>query len=468
VADVLRISRDKSLLGISVGERSMRIAEVTFGADFEHRAVATEFPYPPGVSLDQPGPLGEALAALLQSRDMRTRRVIFGVPAKWLITRPYLMPPTDPQTAARALWLHASEEIPAELGPMAFDVAGQSSASKSTHLLLMGLQQNWLDRLTSLADAAKLIIAGVMPTAAAMVAASQRQSATAMTLLLHLDSAELLWTDDGHICSLRHIGSPAAVPALVAELRRATAIPEPFAPNHASPQHLLVWDEIGLEPAAFNALRDAANMPVTKADPSWAGARVVRADQNRAGFCAVSLALAARAGAGINFLHPRLQRPREKHPHGRLFWLSAAAAAALLIALAIFADLASLQHRVAAADAEYTQLVPAYAEAKTFVTNAEFAQSFQSRRPVCVACLRDLTLAVAPDDQTFFTSFSLRAELTGEVAGRSTGERNILGLVDRLNASGRFANVSLKVEPHGARESGDVNFSLTFSYVPES
>src|ERR1700722_18398722 len=89
--------------------------------------------------------------------------------------------------------------------------------------------------------------------------------------------------------------------------------------------------------------------------------------------------------------------------------------------------------------------------ARRFVANTQFAETFQSHTPRCVACLRDLTTAVAQDSQTYFTSFTLRGDTTGEIAGRSDSERSVLNLIDKLKAGGQFTNVNLRMDTRAAR-----------------
>src|ERR1700722_6406040 len=168
VAPMLSIGRARPLLGICIGERALRVAQVTLGGSAGPVARTAEFPYPPGVGLAQPDELGKALAYFLQWHGFTSRRAILGVPAKWLITRSHRMPPADAKTAADVLWLRASEEIPQELGPMVFDFAGEPSVAAPTNLLLAGLQKQRLDRLLIFAAAAELKVMSVTPTAVAL------------------------------------------------------------------------------------------------------------------------------------------------------------------------------------------------------------------------------------------------------------------------------------------------------------
>lgn len=469
---MLRVGSQMPLLGISLGEKSLRVAQAMHGADFEQGARIAEFPYPAGVTFEKAAELsgippagaapagapsggfafGRALAHFLQWHGFTARRAVFGIPAKWLICKPYLMPPADPQTANQIMWLHATEEIPTELGAMAFDVVGNSSRTDSTNLLLIGLQRRRLDLITDLAKGAKLKIAGVMPSGCALAAATAPHLDQSLILSMQLENAELIHRDGARVSLIRYIGSAAPGSkggpngTILAELRRTAAGMNSKNPtkNIAS---LVLWDDAGLEPPAMEALSEAANMPVVPAKAQWVDVSHPDSPEIGKGMCAIALALAAQTEDSIvDFLHPTLKPPEEKLKRGKIFWLSVAAATAALVGLAMFVDLANLQRQVSAADDRLDLLNPAMETARRFVANTQFAETFQSSTPRAMTCLRDLTVAVEQDGQTYFTSFTLRGDTTGEIAGRSNSERSVLNLIDKLKADGRFSNLNLRMD----------------------
>ena len=111
------------------------------------------------------------------------------------------MPPADAATAASVLWLHASENVPSELGPMIFDFAGESSLTEPTHLLLLGLKQVWMDRLNAIAKSARLKIMAVRPSGEAIAAATSP----------HLENGLILSLYGLLILNLRDLNSISAI-----------------------------------------------------------------------------------------------------------------------------------------------------------------------------------------------------------------------------------------------------------------
>ncbi|HUB23885.1 MAG TPA: hypothetical protein VL992_00550, partial [Tepidisphaeraceae bacterium] len=426
---------DKSgLLGISLGERGCLVAEVKSAAGGAPQARIAEFSYPTEIALADAEAFGKALATFLDWHGITIRRVVFGVPSKWLICKPYDMPPTDAETAANVLWLHATEIVPAELGEMIFDYAGETSPTESTRLLLLGLQKRWMERLAVIAKAARLKIMAVRPCGTAIGAATAPHVNHGMILSLFPEHAELISQEGGRIRSLRHLGPVSNLAPLLAELRRATAV------SSADGGSLVLWDELGLDAKSMEALRGSVPMPVVEARPHWVDVEYVTPGSVHKGLTAIALTWTERFGKrqSADFLHPRLSPPRAQRLRGPRFWLSAAAAAIVLLGIACLGDLASLQHEIASADDQLQKLAPAVERAQRFVANTEFARSFQSRNPRYLACIRDLTVALSQDNQTYFNSFNLRTDMTGEVIGRSSAEQNVVNLIDKLGAGGQF------------------------------
>ena len=80
------------------------------------------------------------------------------------------------------------------------------------------------------------------------------------------------------------------------------------------------------------------------------------------------------------------------------------------------------------------------------------------------AAIRDLTLMLPPEGQTYLTSFHLGANMKGEFAGRSQSDQDVLNLLEKLNAGGHFADLRRKLDARG--NGTEVLFSVTFRYLP--
>jgi hypothetical protein len=470
-APIFSLGRSEKLLAISVGERVLWVAEMTWDADAAPHSRVAEFVYSPDSTLDDAERLGGELANFLSAQNLSTRRVVFGVPAKWLIVEPYEMPPADAETASNVLWLHATERVMPALGPMVFDFMGDSCPTEPRTLLLVGLQRRWRERLMALAAGAGLKVVGITPIGTAVGAATSRHVRTSLIALFGPGGLELIDQKGQYTRSIHYIRSNGSPQPVIAELRRAAAA---RSLDSDSQEHgrrdLVLWDDIGMEPEFLNAVRQSASLPITEARGQWVGVSESGASDGVKGLSAVALTLNRRTAAcpSIDFLRPRLgpsKRERWRRPG---VWLPWAVAAVVLIALAGLMDMLSIQKQISGLDNQLQAMQPALDVARPYVATMQFAESFGATRPRYLACIGDLTQALPPDGQTYLISFNLRTDMKGEVFGNSTNEQNVLNFRDKLNASGRFADLMCKLDARETRgNANNVSFSITFVYLPQ-
>lgn len=525
--------RARQVLGIAVGEHRLSVAQLTLG-NGSPAAIAppAEFVYPPDLSLEHPQSLGAALREFLAQQGWPGPRVVLGVAAKWLICKGVAIPPAEDSTARQLLWVQASAQVPADLGPFSFDYLGDADPSEPRELLLLGLGRRWRDRLVAMAQSAGLKVMAIRPTPATLARAATPHSDRSLVVCAAAEGFDVLIQQHRRTASLRHVGPISAVQPLAAQLRRMLAAPAAVAgpqPGQPSPpqrawDRLIVWDEVGLPTAVWTAIESAAaELPVVRGQLSWLGQDFLQPSAANAaatgsggseaasgtsstslalaaGAAAVALALSARPGSGngADFLHPRLAPPVEHHVPRRTLWLSAAVAAGVIAAVAIGAtiDLAVVGRQVSQADAQLQSLQPALAVARPAVARLQLASSFQTGSEWFLACLGDLALAVPEDGRTYLTSFNLNAEMAGSAAGRATSQQDVLSLLDKLRAARRFGRIKCKLDEHPSRRrsaapapadgnggapggsgapaggaappAADVTFSISFSYLPRT
>ncbi len=451
MTSLVQIGRAKRVLGISLGERSLLVAEVNADGQAAADARIAEFTYPTGVTLVDGPALGQALGKFLEERGFSARRVIFGVPARWLIIKTHTIPPTDEESARELLFLHVSEEVASDLGPMVFDFLGSSSSTESANVLLVGLQKRWMDRLAELAKAGALKIAAVTAAGLAIGQATARNVQNAFALWVRSDGVELIRMDGSRTWSLRHIGSSASVQPLIVELRRSAAVG--LRESADTPNNLVLWDDAGLPPGFHEALRSSAGMDLLDAKPAWVGATTSVEPETHSGLSAAALTLPIRAGQrpSVDFLHPRLAQSKKPPLYRRTAWLSGTAAVILLAVAVAIGDIAHIQHQIDKSDRQLLKLQPALARATPFVNAMQFIESFRCGNPRYIACLRDLDTALPGDGQTYLVSFNLQSDMRGEVTGRSVNDQSVLNLVDKLRADGRFASLNSRLDPPATR-----------------
>jgi hypothetical protein len=452
------------VLGVSLGDRAATVAEVAWDGQGPRVSRAAEYRYPTGVTADDAEAIGAGLGAFLREHRFQGRQAIAGLPLKWLICRGQQLPPADAQTAAAMLRLRAEAESAAELGDMVFDFAGRTSEAAPSHVLLTGLPRKRLDAVGAMATAAGLTLQAVTACGLALGAATISAAGGAtdrLVLWVRADGAELLAIENGQVRLTRHLGSAAAgVPGLIAELRRASAV----LPTSSGERELIVWDDVGLDAAALDAVGAALGRSAARGDPNRLGA-TVEAETAPGAAPAIALALSANRPAGVDFLHPRIVAAQRRGVSRRVVWLSTAAAVVVLVGALAYADLSALERQVAATNQQLTRLDPAYRLAKPFVTDMQYVESFRSGRPLYLTCLRDVTEVLPEGGQVYLTGFTLRANMNGDLSGRAAGTQDVLNLLEKLNASGRFTGLRRKIDARGT--GNEVSFYLTFTYVPK-
>lgn len=470
--------RSKKALGISLGEKSLLIAQVASDPAGPQVTRVAEFVYPEGVSLEDAAALGAALKEFLSSSGFTARRTCIGVPAKWLVVRPHQIPPTDPETAVSLLAIQAEAHRLPELGEIAYDFIGKSSETEATTALLMGLPNRWLDRIAQLADAARLDVAAVTPCTTVLGAATAATVQRPLVLSVRAEGAELAAVDAGQTRFLRHLGSAVMAPPLGMELRRSLAmLPPGFASGNGHAGHapgtepasrIVLWDDVGLDAAALNTLEQSLGIGVVRGDLPTLGGRGCALPDGRVGGSAVALAFALleHKKPAIDFLHPRLAPPKASKVPRRVFWISSAVAASLLIVALAYADLLSLQHQVDDLGGQFHQLQPTLQLARPYVERMRYAESFRTADPRVLACLCDVASALPSDQKTYLTGFRLQDNMQGELSGRSDNVNDAIAMIDTLNTlNKRFSDIKRSFDGRG--NGGGVSFKVTFVYLPK-
>jgi hypothetical protein len=353
---------------------------------------------------------------------------------------------------------------------MVFDYAGETSESASSNVLLVGVPRRRVEGVRALAAAAGLNVVAVTPSAMALAGATAVAEG-GLVLSIRADGAELVARDGGQVRLMRHLGTATSGAGFVAELRRAGAVLAAGAREQGAGAELIVWDEVGLDDGALAAMGAAVGMPMARGDVGTLGVAVEASGEAGAGAVSVSASAVALAVLGarrpaVDFFHPRIVAPATGGVSRRVVWLSTAAAVAVLVGALAYADLSKLERQVAETEQQLKQLDPAYKLAKPFVADMKYVESFQASGPRDLACLRDVTAALPEGGQAYLTGFLLRANMQGELVGRAATSQDVMNLLEKLNAGGRFGGLRRKIDARGT--GNDVSFFVTFTYVPQA
>ncbi len=486
----LKPTRNKKILGLALGERSLLAAEVVAaeGRPQVHRLA--EMIYPEGISLEQPAELAKALSHFLKDNEFATRAAVIGIPLKWLVVKPKEVPPADDATVAQLLRLEAESEFSTELKDLVYDFAGEpAQGSASRTVLLAATPKKYIDAIETLCDGARLQPLAIMPSAMAL--GSITGSALKRDVLVLASGAgasELSSQRQATATSVRNLRPSNPQPPFVSELRRAVST----LGTSNGHSEMILWDATELDAAS---LGEQIGLSIRRGDLDTLGVESGGAGINGQGpkfASAVALALSGMdAGASsIDFLHSRLAPPKEHHiPRWAYF---ASAAAALLIAFGIYAylDLSKEEQVLAGLQSQIDGQSAKVGQAKDFVYKATLAQYWHNATPRYLDCMRDLNSLIPEDGQTYATSLEIKAEppptsngtnqpgpvpnaedhqtLYVSLQGHTGAIESVTALEDRMR---RSPTVFKDIRPGGEAKvprSDEYTFSIAYGYEPPS
>ena len=476
--------RGNKILGLAIGQRSILIAELNLGAGGVQLSRSAEFSYAGAASLDNPAALGLALGEFLKSEQFTSRTAVFGVPARWVVTRAKEVPPVDPTLAADLLRMQSAAEFSSELKDLIYDYAGQTSASVPTNVLLAAMPRQYLTALETIADAARLTLIAVTPTSMALAAAAAGDDGESLVLSITRSAAELTVRRGKTPSLLRHIGATSTgVNALVAgEVRRASL---QFNGNGKSPSgvgngqpsgHIVVWDDLGGDVAAGRSYTETLG-PTARAG-RWAdlGVAAAAADAAPSAPYAAATALAALAardaGLPLDLLHSRLA-PISKSRIGRATAMAIGAGVLVVFAfVAGYVNLHRMETDLADRKQHLAEMSKGRKDIEAQVAMIQHAQGWHAEAPRFIGCLRDLTLAMPDDSRVFVTGFTLADSMKGGASGKAGSPANVQLIGERLKASGHFQDVKTSFDVKDSRTGADarsgqeVSFTINFLFVP--
>jgi hypothetical protein len=489
----LKPLRQKKVLGIVIGERSMLAAEVIAGGDRPQVRRLAEMVYPEGITLSEPAELARAVVHFLKDNQFGTRAAVIGIPLKWIVVKPKEVPPADDETVAQLLRLEAEQEFSTELKDLVYDFAGDSvTAGKNRTVLLAATSKKHIDAIETLCEGARLQVLAITPSALALGTMTGAGSQSDV-LVLSVGSAgsELSSQRQSSAMAIRSLRPAMPQAPFVSELRRAVST----LPTVEGGREMVLWDGAGMD---ADNLRKQLGVNIRAGELGALGVDASQTGVNGQGAkfaAAVALGLSAIGDScpAIDFLHSRLAPP-DQHKIPRWSYL-AVAAAVLLIVLGVFAynDLNDQQALVDAAQAKIDKQKPQVTAAQDFVAKATTAQYWHAGDPRYLYCMRDLEQLIPRDNQTYAISWEIRAQtpplnapanqnsaaappsadseraLLVTLQGHTPNMESVTTLVDLMHHSpDKFKDVNIGSQQKVGR-TNEWSFTISFGYLaPES
>lgn len=477
----MKTIRNNKLLGIAVGDKALLVAEVSCSGNRCEVAAAGQFNFGPGQSLQQPEALGQSFGDFLKERGFSTRKAVFGLPAKWILSKSKEVPAADERTVADMLRLQVEGDAMPELKDLVFDFTGHLSQREGA-VLLVGTPRKHLDQIAAFAEAARITPVAITASVAALASATNRARKDALVLSLTQSGAELAVQHGGFPSSMRHIGSTSGggAPLLIGELRRAASSLSrnghdngnglsygSASTNGNSRRDLVLWDDLdsnndsGL--ATCRTAGESAGLNVVDGELSSIGVSATGSSGALRG-TAVAVALAAEAiqnRLAIDFLHTRLTPPKEQRVDQRI--IIGVAAGVILVALIVAAwwDVHSRQSQLDAIKGRDDAIATRVQDAQAFVAKVDFADKFHADQAHGADCLVELTNLLDNDRLTYVTSFTLHDTRKGVLSGKSQNGASVVSLLQKLNLNKHFHDVELLDD---RETTNGVSFSISFVF----
>ena len=452
----MAVKRHNKILGVSVGERSMLIADVAAGEKPDVRKLA-EFVYPEGTTLADAAQMGPALADFLKRQGISTTTTVIGLPAKWLVVKSKEVPPTDPATLADMLRLQAESDFSSELKDLVYDYAGTGP------VLLVATQKKYVDSAAAVCEAAGLNAVGVTSSAMALADATGGD----MVLAVSATGAELT---GAHGSSIKHLRGPATERAFVGELRRAVST----IPSNGGGRELTLWDGVGLN---ATTLSGDLGFPVRSAMLASMGVKSPNAT-GEAKFAPAALAALGEKPLGVDFLDSKLAVDTSR-TIPRWAWIAAVAAVVLIVAgVMAYRDLGNQEAEVLTMKTKLDGMASTITSAEQFVSRVTFASGWRIADPRYLACLRDITEKVPDDNQTYGTRLQIHeatrtvsgkttrtGDLTGSFFGKTSDQELVQKVIEQLKANPAFTELSFG-EMKVTGRTRETSFEIKFVYRP--
>lgn len=468
----------RSILGIAIDEDGLLCAQVTTGGGRLTVQRVARMGFDDNTSFDQPEMLGERLRAFLKQHHIAASAAAIGLPAKWLIAQQHEVPPATAQQAAAILRLRAERMAVHDNHQMVFDYIGDADPNQPSRVLVVGMLQSRLDQVSAACRKAGLTPVTALPTA--MAVSRSFASDGRPTVVISRRTADVAWETASGARLLRHVGSSVGgeaatagdVATLASELRRTLVLNPSLGP---APSAMRVWKDHELSGADVAALSERSGMAAEPIDARYLAQTAIAPDALNgdaarltadAYIPAIAVALCSVSEQpAANFYQSRLAPPKPQRINRRMVtWIGVAVAAVLALVL-FWADVQSRERRADTLTKEFASKDKQIIAAQTRLDRFGYGRTYFERRPPVLDCMADLSAAFPANSSIWATRLMLRDNRNGQVTGQATDQQTVLGVLGRMQQSGKFDNVQLREMQAAPGQGNTISFSLSFTYI---
>jgi len=443
------------LLGLAFDGQSIDIAEIRVEAGTPRVVRQTSMLITLPLSLDQPTPLGAALAAHLKREGIQARHAIAGISARAVSARSRTAPAAaTAQAKADIVRLSIEREAGAAASELVADFVEGPVHDQQQHLLLITSRRRHVVAITQCLHAAGITLDALTVTPLEL---GSRAS----------DAGTLLYvTPDGVEATSHHGGRPISLTRIAVDLANvddhalAGAVSRAFS---VSPSRTLngharlpgVW--VKASPLCPAGAADRVQNTLGER-------RIVMPTNDVSPAAALALSAVGDRMPMVDLIHSRLAEAPVAGVSPLKRW-SIIGAILLISCIAIAAY--AMHERGRSLDelqAEHARLAPAAQRLQAIRVQTRAVGPWFDDRPNYLLCLAALTECFPTAGSIRATSIRLDEQFAGVVQCRAESRGRMLELLQRMQSDARFDHVRLRDSSQADRAGGDVGFEITFSF----
>ncbi len=466
----------RHILGLAIDDTGVVATELRIQSGRAEVRRTGELLWGQELTADSVRPLGQRLHQFLREQGFTAKRAVVGLAAKWVLTKEVDAPGASPEVLAGMLSIQAERAFSMDADELVFDYCGRTSATEKSPILLLAARRQIVHQIKDLTEAAGLHVQSMTLSALACSKALSEGGLTSWYGLYARPTYCEFWAQlDGSPRFIKHVpmgknGTPAGYADLLASTIERLMLLSPV-PGQAPPYAITAYDACGLPEGCLEGLGRRLG-PQIKVSNGRAGllskGLVLRdhPDQARAiAAAAVALTAVGPQKPLVDFLHPRVGAKKAVSHKRMIVWGAGVAAACVLGLGVVLAIWHGYRSDIAASNAWLKENEAQITAAREFVDRNKYADSWLSREPQFLECLKGLTTAFPEEPYLWASSLALNENGTGSVVGKTTSETSFHEMLDKIKQDDReFADIKMMYLREGGRDSREKEFAINFKY----
>ncbi len=460
----------KKILGLAIDEKGIFAADMYHEEDGFRVKNTAHMEFPEGISLNNPGRLGELLGQLLKEKRFSSKKTVIGIPAKWIMIRGKEMPPSSEASVAGILKIHAEHEFSINSGELVIDYTGNISSDNSSRLFLGAVLRKNYENVLETARSAGLNVTSVTVSSMALrdiLCRHYRKSFPDYFICLRPDYAEVLVSDNEQVTDIKQVQTDRKNGSvlLISEIRRIIS----FSPNPEKANLMILNLSDSDEQDLLNIQKSlSSRLDTTFCDTQTLVKKMelspASGDKEFLAPVAVIDNFFRRDSYYLDFYNSRMIQKVVKIKKNQIMWASAIILCLMIFIFNMIYTWESDKKDVTELKRKLSEMSEDIMSAQDTVQKAEYARKWYLDRPAVLRCLYELTMAFPVEGRIWATNLALNEGMKGIISGRAVDEKSVIEVLDSLKTSNLFDDVQMIYLRENGQNSQEISFSMSFSF----